>query len=50
MDRDETLDFHTRLLELRKQSQPDGDPMTLANVEQRDKEQNGENEKQQKYD
>ena len=32
MDRNETRDFHTKLLQMRKQRQPDGDPMTLENV------------------
>ena len=46
MDRNETLDFHTKLLAMRKQRQPEGDAFTEENLKQRDKEQKGENDKQ----
>jgi hypothetical protein len=35
---------------MRKQRQPEGDAFTEENVKQRDKEQKGDNDKQQKYD
>ena len=55
MDRNETLDFHSRLLQMRKHRQREGDAFTEENVNahkntQRDKEQKGDNDKQLKYD
>jgi hypothetical protein len=32
MDRNETLDFHTKLLAMRKQRQPEGDAFTEENL------------------
>ena len=49
MDRNETRDFHTKLLSMRKERQTVGEDFTEENLKQRDKEQKGEND-QQKYD